>query len=487
MDVTPEIVQPLELDEVVAVPALTDAPLPERTPQVEGMNKLAGYALSPRDRVIVDARVGPSMQEAATGVQSELDQHEQAFDQERTRLHLEADSEAAAAQARAEEDQQFEVEQGRQDLAGEQERTLAQQQAGVDGALGELAMSRDASRREIDDRLATDRATVDEIYDAAAVDVQTQVEEGHAKADAVKGATADKANAESWWDWTIDTWQVFVQWFAANLVAIWEDVNQIVAGLFDRAIQLATEVVNGAVAFVKRAISAYYDLWLSLADRLLGNVFPELAAALRTAIEELKTRVFEALDAVAAGYLRALRVVADALVAGLDAGVQAYRIGVAAYLALWETIQQGQWDQVGRTVLTAILTAAGIDPGGVLRHLLEIRRGRRRCHCRPRPGGSKRRESAGARVPTVRRSLHRQLHGRVHRVDHRRGRHRGAEDLQSRRDLRRRLPNTQPDQVLSATKKPSSTWARGRSPPSKSSPTRPGPWSPADGRGCGTW
>jgi hypothetical protein len=362
MDVSPELVQPLELDEAVAVPALTDVHLPERTPQVEGMDKLAGYALSPRDRAIVDARVGPSMQEAATGVQLELDQHEQAFDQERTRLHLEADSEAAAAQARAEEDQQFEVEQGRQDLAAEQARTLAQQQAAVDGALDELAMSRDASRHEIDDRLATDRATVDEIYKAAEADVQTEVEKGHARTDAVKGATADRANAESWWDWTIDAWQGFVQWFAANLVAIWEDVNQIVAGLFDRAIQLATEVVHGAVAFVKQAISAYYDLWLSLADKLLGNVFPELAAALRTAIEELKARVFEALDAVATGYLQALRVVADALVAGLDAGVQAYKMGVAAYLALWEAIQHGQWDQAGRTVLTAILTAAGIDP-----------------------------------------------------------------------------------------------------------------------------
>ena len=197
MDVSPEIVQPLELDEVVAVPALTGAPLPERTPQVEGMDKLAGYALSPRDRAIVDAQIGPSMQEAATGVQLELDQHEQAFDQERTRLHLEADSEAAAAQARAEEDQRLEVEQGREDLAAEQERTLAQQQAAVDGALGELAMSRDASRREIDDRLAADRATVDEVYTAAEMDAQAEVEKGHAAADAVKGATADKANAES--------------------------------------------------------------------------------------------------------------------------------------------------------------------------------------------------------------------------------------------------------------------------------------------------
>jgi len=188
------------------------------------------------------------------------------------------------------------------------------------------------------------------------------VARGHAEAAAVKSATADKVKAESWWDWAIDTWQGFVQWFAANLVDIWERVNGIVAGLFDQAIQLATRVVNGAVGFVKEAISAYYDLWISLADKLLGNIFPELAVAFRAAIEGLKAAVFEALDAVAAGYLQALRVVADALVAGLDAGVQAYKTGVAAYLALWEAIQQGQWEEIGRTVLIAILTAAGIDP-----------------------------------------------------------------------------------------------------------------------------
>ena len=362
MAVSPETVQPLELDEVVPVPALTGVTLLERTPQIEGMDKLAGYALSPRDRAIVDAQIGPSMHEAATGAQLELDQHEHAFDQERTRLHLEADSDAAGAQARAEEDQRLEVEQGRQDLAAEQERTLAQQQAAVDGALGELAVSQDGSRRQIDDRLAADRATVDEVYTAAEMDARAEVEKGHAAADAAMRATVDQVQASSWWDWAIDTWQGFVQWFAANLVAIWEGVNQTVAGLFDRAIQLATEVVNGAVAFVKRAISAYYDLWIRLVDKLLGNIFPELAAAFRAAVEGLKARIFEALDIVAAAYLQTLRVVADALVAGLNAGVQAYKAGVAAYLAIWEAIQNGEWAEIGRTVLTAILTAVGIDP-----------------------------------------------------------------------------------------------------------------------------
>jgi hypothetical protein len=362
LDVSPEIVQPLALDEVVAVPALADVDLAEPTHRIEGMDKLAAYALSPRDREIVDARIGPSMQDAAAGAQSELDQHEQAFDLERTRLHMEADTEAAATQARAEEDQRSEVEQGREGLAAEQEQTLAQQEAAVDGALGDLAISRKASRQTIDDRLATDRATVDEVYKAAEADAQTAVEKGQAEAGALKGATVAKVNAESWWDWAIDTWQGFVQWFASQLVAVWERVNQEIAGLFDRAIQLATRVVNGAVGFVKLALSAYYDVWLGLVDRLLGDTFPELAAAFRTAAEAIKATVFKALDLVAATYLKALRFVADTLVAGLDAGLLAYKSGVAAYLALWEAIQQGQWDQIGRTVLTALLTAVGIDP-----------------------------------------------------------------------------------------------------------------------------
>ena len=169
-------------------------------------------------------------------------------------MHVEADAEAAvAAEDRAEEDQQSEVDQRRQDLAAEQDRTLAEQQAAVDGALGELATSGDASRRAIDERLAADRATLDESYTATEEKARVEVEKGRARVDVAKGATADKAKAGSWWDWTIDTWQGFVQWFAANVVAIWEEVNQAVACLLDQAIALATDVVNGAVAFAKRA------------------------------------------------------------------------------------------------------------------------------------------------------------------------------------------------------------------------------------------
>lgn len=362
MVVTPETLQLLALDETVAPPALSDVSAPDQPLKIEGMDKLAGYGLSSQDRAIVDAQLGPSMQEQTAGAQAELDQHEQAFNQERARLHLEADAEAEAAQAKAEEEQSLEVEQGRQDLAIEQEQTLEQQQTAVDGALGQLAASQQASRQAIDDRLADDRALVDEAYAAAQVDAKARVEEGKAEADVAKSGTINKVQASSWWDWAIDTWQAVVQMVATAVIAIGERIVKEVAGIFDKAIAFATQVVNNAVAFTKRALSAYYDFWTGLVDKLFGNIFPGFAAAFRKAVESLKAKVFEALDTVAAKYLQTLRVVADTLVAGLNAGLEAYKAGVAAYVALWEAIQNGQWEEVGKTILTPILRAAGIDP-----------------------------------------------------------------------------------------------------------------------------
>ena len=362
MVVTPETLQPLALDEMVVPPTLSEVSAPDQPLKIEGMDTLVGYGLSPRDRAIVDAQLGPSMQEQTAGAQAELEQHEQVFDQERARLHLEADAEAEAAQAKAEEQQRLEVERGREDLAVQQERTLEQQQTAVDGALGQLAASQQENRQAIDDRSADDRALVDEAYAAAKVDANAKVEEGKAEADAAKRGTIDKVEGSSWWDWAIDTWQAVVQTVAAAVIAIGQRIVKEVAGIFDKTIAFATRVVNGAVAFIKHALSAYYDFWIGLVDRLLGDIFPGFAAAFRKAVESLKAKVFEALDTVAATYLGALRFVADTLVAGLNAGLEAYKAGVATYIALWEAIQTGQWEEVGRMVLTPILRAAGIDP-----------------------------------------------------------------------------------------------------------------------------
>lgn len=361
-DVSREVVQPVALNATVPAPELAKMEVPGEAPQVEGMEKLASYALGPLDRATFDAQVGPSMQEATAGAQAEFAQREQEFDQERAGLHLEADAEAAAAQAEAQANQELEVEQGRQALVAEQQRTLDQQQAAVDGALGELSASREADARKIDDRLAADREAVDEVYAEAEADAQAEVEQGTAKADEAEHAAADQAEAESWWDWAIDTFQALVQMVADVVVAIWESVTEAVAGYLDRALEFATRVVNAAVAFVKQVLTAYFDLWLWLIDNLLGSVFPKLASAFAAYIDNLKATVFAALDAAAAFYLQALRFVADKLVAALYLALEAYKAYVAAYLALWEAIQNGQWADIGRTMLSVLLTAVGIDP-----------------------------------------------------------------------------------------------------------------------------
>jgi hypothetical protein len=360
--VSPELLQPLALDQTVSA-----APLPElaplaATPTIEGMDQFAAYALSETDRAAFDARMSGEMHAACASADAELARNETEHDLAQRAAFANADTEGAAARARAELERQSQVQEARQDLTLEQGRVLDEQRAAADGQLGELAQERSASADRIDQQLDSDRAAIDATYAQGQHEAEEQIARGASDAETTRADASKRAEAESWWDWGIDTWQATVRSFADHVVSIWEAVAEGVRALLDRVIAQATRLVEGALRFVKQVLSEYFAFWQHLIQELLGSIFPELAAALTSYIDELTARVFGALDAIAALYLGALRLVADTLVGALYAGLEAYKAGVAAYLAVWEAIQQGQWAELGTLLLSALLLAAGIDP-----------------------------------------------------------------------------------------------------------------------------
>jgi hypothetical protein len=357
-----DVLAPLALQETVVAPPLPElAPLGS-APEVEGMAELASYELSPVDRVAFDAQVGPTLQAAAAGAGGELAANEAAFDEHQASVLAEADAASAAARSEAEAKQQSEVDAARQDLSVEQQSVLDQQQAASDGALADLSSENERSAQEIDDRIETDRATIDSTYARAESDAQAAVDAGAARSENARSEASAETESDSWWDWGIDGWQWFVQEFADKLVSIAEGVTQAVADLFDASIGVATKLVNGAVNFVKQRLADYYDGWRWLITNLVGSVFPALAEKLTACIDAIQANLFALIDTIAAGYLGLLRWVADGIVAGLSAGIAAYQAGVAAYLAVWEAIQQGQWADLGTMLITALLVTVGISP-----------------------------------------------------------------------------------------------------------------------------
>ena len=279
-----------------------------------GMDQLAGYGLGPLEKAAFDGHVGPSMQAALVEADATLAREEQSFAEERTALHATAEADVASAKVEAETSQQQVVEESRGALTQEKQATLDQQQAAVDGALGELQTSKQTSMQAIDQRLAEDRAEIDGIYATAEADAKAEVERGKAEAADTEKNAAKEAENDSWLDWAIDAYQSFIQTLSGLIAAVWEKVNQAVAGILDLGIRLATAVVNAGVAFIKSSISGYFQLWAFLVDNLLGSLFPELAAAFRAFLDDLKSKLFAALDWVATKYLQALRFIADALV-----------------------------------------------------------------------------------------------------------------------------------------------------------------------------
>jgi hypothetical protein len=360
--VAPDLIQPLALDQTV-----TAAPLPElaplaATPTIEGMDQFAAYALSETDRAAFDARMGGEMAVACASAEADLARNETEHELAQRAALADADAAGATALAQAEIERQSQVERARKDLTLEQRRVLDEQQAAADGQLDELARERSASADRIHHQLDSDRAAIDATYAQGQREAEETIARGASDAETTQADASKRAEAESWWDWGIDTWQATVKSFADHVVSIWEAVAEGVRALLDRVIAQATRLVEGALRFVKQVLSEYFAFWQHLIQELLGSIFPELAAALTSYIDELKARVFGALDAIAALYLGALRLVADTLVGALYAGLEAYKAGVTAYLALWEAIQQGQWAEIGALVLSALLLAAGLEP-----------------------------------------------------------------------------------------------------------------------------
>ena len=361
-DIPDDLVAPVAVNETVEIPEI---PAMETIPEVgsiEPMKQLDEWDLSAVDQAAFDEQVGDELKASLDEAQAQLDQGQAELDTGYADLLVDADSQAAEATASAQQEQQAEITGALGDLASEQTRVQTEQQAALDETMATMDSERMAARAQIDDRVATDRAALDTAYAQARDDADTAVAMGEEDAAAAQSNAESAADEDNWWDFAIDAWQAAVQEFADLVADIWTTVTELVTEILDTVVALATELINGLVSFISEALTAYYDMWKGLIQGLLGEIFPELADALCAWIDQWQEFVLSTLNMIAEKLVEALETLAAWIVEGMNMLLAAYQAYVAFYISLLESIQQGEWADVGKMLLTALLQAAGIDP-----------------------------------------------------------------------------------------------------------------------------
>lgn len=353
---------PIAVDEPVDAPAPTVPQVVPELPTVEGMLELEGHALGETDRAAFDEAWAAPLQASLDVATRGLEIDQSTLETGQAELVAEADAGSATLGVEADRQQELTVDEGRAELVAARDQTRVDQQAAAEDALLTLDRQREASAVEIDQRVGADHGRIDQVYASAQSEAEGEIARGEAEGTARQSEAQQQAEDEGWWDWAIDAWQEVVQAVADEICALWEAITAVVAEILDAAVVLAAEIAQALVAFVSEVIAAYYDLWRTLSQEVLGTVFPELAAALCAIADQVEALVLGTLQSIADGLVAALQALAEWVVAGMNALLAAYRAGLAAYLALWEAIQPGEWQDVGTMVLSALLTAAGIDP-----------------------------------------------------------------------------------------------------------------------------
>ena len=228
----PELVQPMALDEPVAIGPVEQPPL-DALPAVDGIEQFEQAAVTEDVQAAFDQQNAATMQASLAAAEQQVTDASAARD---TAWDTEIERGQAANQAlieTAQEDQTAAVEEQRTRIEDQQQDTLDQQAAGVAEARLEADTLRQDQQEKIDTRVAEDEAEIEGRYAAAEQEAATVIEDGERRADAEKAAARADAENESWWDQASSAISAAVGDLVASVTAIIDQVGAAVSTIID--------------------------------------------------------------------------------------------------------------------------------------------------------------------------------------------------------------------------------------------------------------
>lgn len=356
----PEAVVPRAMEHTVAIESPTAATAPLTQP--EGAAQLNDMTLPPEVLTQFDEDTGPAMAATANAARAEMSTAETERDAAHQEAVRTAEADRAAAEGHADAAQRDTIITNRRSIQSERQRTVDRQQAEVERVETEAETARAARRAEADERVATDRAHIDSRYAEAERDSQAEVTRGEGRAEEERERAEREAEDQSWWDRATNFIRRAFEALTNAINAVFDAVRSAVSAIIDAAVTAVTAIIEAAAAALQALVSAFGELLKGLVDGLLGQIFPELAAALTAFIDEAVATVNETIDGIAEALVQAVEAVGASLNAAIDALLDLYQNAINGALAVLEAAMTGDWGALLLKVLDAVLKVLGLDP-----------------------------------------------------------------------------------------------------------------------------
>ncbi|HIK04449.1 MAG TPA: hypothetical protein IGS40_06995 [Trichormus sp. M33_DOE_039] len=357
----PERVQPLVMNEEIPLGEINTLAVASPQP-VEDVAAYTQMGLPPEVETAFDQNQQEVMQSSLGEAQSQIHQVTDARDQARQEQLDQAQSEAQAQTLQADTDQRQAVQAQREQIQSERQNTLQQQSQAVADIEQESEDQRRSDRDDIATRVQDDQAQIRTDYQQAERDAQAEVNTGEERAEERRRAAEREAENQSWWDRAVSFVREAFAALTSAITAIFNAVREAINSILDAVKAAAEALIDAAANFIKEAIAAFGDFLKALVDNLLGEIFPELAAALNRFIDQAVELAQQAVDAVAAELKAGINALVEGLRAGLNAVLDVLQAGLEFAINIMQAVLTGDWGALARLVLEAVLKVIGIDP-----------------------------------------------------------------------------------------------------------------------------
>lgn len=337
-------------------PTAEQAPAPEGAQQYLQMNMPADV------QTAFDDHAGEQMQQSQADAQSQMQQAAEQRDQQHQAEVDRAQQQTAEAQRQADADQRSQVANTRQEIEQQRQSTREQQQAAADDMQQQSETRRQADRSQFDERVRTDQQQIDNRYDQAERDAQAEVQRGEGQAEAERRRSEREAEDQSWWEAALDFVTSLFNALVAAINSIFDAVRAAVNAILNAVRDFALRLIDLAAGFLRSLVEAFGQFLKGLVQALLANIFPGLARALMSFIDQAVALATRAINAVAQALRSAVNAIVEALRAGINAILNAYQAAVNAALALARAALTGDWGAFILQLIEAACRVAGIDP-----------------------------------------------------------------------------------------------------------------------------
>ncbi|MEQ8965133.1 MAG: DUF4157 domain-containing protein, partial [Azospirillaceae bacterium] len=357
----PESVTLRSMDEAYPVegtPAPEVAPV-EASPEAA---RLEALALPDEVSATFDAQQKAPMEQSLAEARGQVHDAEATRDADRRAALDEAETDRQSAVEAADTEQRGAVGRAREDIQAERQRAVDDQAAAVEDLERRADTERQGRRRDIDDRVARDNATIETEYADARADADAEVARGEREAREKKREAERESENESWWDRAVGFVKRAFQALTAAINAVFDAVRAAVKTILDAARAAATRLIDLAADFIKSAIEGFARFLQQAVDALLGDVFPGIAAALNSAIDRAARVATAVVDAAAEGLKRGVEAIVNALEGALNAVLDVFQSAVNFAVGLVQAAITGDWSGLVKKVLEAVLSLLGIAP-----------------------------------------------------------------------------------------------------------------------------